>query len=269
MTKNSDRLLSLFGLDGKTAVVTGGSRGLGYMIAAGLLDAGCRVIISSRKTEQLLAAAEELSSNHGGECTPIPADLSTTEGIESLAAAVAERTPKLNILVNNAGASWGAELDEFPEHGWDKVMNINLRGPFLLTQKLLGCLRAAASADDPARVINTASVAGMQPPAMETYSYSTSKAGIIMLTRHLGARLADEHITVNAIAPGPFESKMMAFLLDNPDTRAEVAADVPLGRLGEPDDLAGTVVYLASRAGAFLTGAVIPLGGGMSCVSSC
>lgn len=269
MPMNSNRLLHLFGLEGKTAVVTGGSRGIGYMIAGGLLDAGCRVIISSRKTEQLVAASEELSADHDGECTAVPADLSTTAGVESLATTVAERWSSLNILVNNAGASWGAELDDFPEHGWDKVMNINLRGPFLLTQKLLPCLRSAAHAGDPSRVINIASVAGMQPPAMETYSYSTSKAGIIMLTRHLGARLVSEHITVNAIAPGPFHTKMMAFLLDHEDTRAEVAAGVPLGRVGEPDDVAGAVVYLSSRAGSFLTGAVIPVGGGMACVSAC
>ena len=269
MPVNTDRLVTLFGLDGKTAVVTGGSRGIGRMIAAGLLDAGCRVIISARKSEQVTAAAEELSAVHQGECTAVPADLSTLKGCETLADAVAEMAPSLHILVNNAGASWGSDLDEFPVHGWDKVMNINVRCPFLLTQKLLPHLRAAACPDDPARVMNTASVAGMQPPTMDTFSYSASKAAVIMLTRHLGLRLASEHITVNAIAPGPFDSKMMAFLLDDPEARAGVAADVPLGRIGQPDDMAGAAVYLASRAGAFLTGAVVPVGGGMACVTGC
>lgn len=289
MPVNTDRLVDLFGLAGKTAVVTGGSRGIGYMIANGLLDAGCgRVVISARKTEQVKAAAEQLSagsesagsesagselsagsSGHDrrGKCVAVPADLSTPEGCQLLADAVADMVPSLHILVNNAGASWGAVLDDFPLHGWDKVMDINVRSPFLLTQKLLPLLRAAAHSDDPARVVNIASVAGIQPPTLETYSYSASKAGIIMLTRHLGQRLAPESITVNAIAPGPFYSKMMAFMLDDPEARAEVAASVPLGRVGEPDDVAGAAVYLTSKAGAFLTGAVLPVGGGMACVS--
>ena len=264
MTMNVDRLTELFGLDGKTAVVTGGSRGLGYMIAGGLLDAGCRVIISARKVEQVAAAADQLGAR--GPCEAMPADLSTPEGCQALAAwAVAERWESLDILVNNAGASWGAELDEFPVHGWNKVIDTNLGGPFFLTQKLLGLLRAAASPNDPARVINVASVDGMKVPDLETYSYSASKAGIMHLTRHLAKRLAPEHITVNAIAPGPFDSKMMAFVLDDPRARAALAAQVPLGRIGEPDDLAGAAVYLASRAGSYLTGATVPVGGGLAC----
>ncbi|CAI8042255.1 Rhamnolipids biosynthesis 3-oxoacyl-[acyl-carrier-protein] reductase [Geodia barretti] len=233
MPMNIDRLTEMFGLDGKSAVVTGGSRGLGYMIAGGLLDAGCRVIISARKVEQVTAAAGQLAAR--GPCEAIPADLSTPEGCEALAAAVAERWESLDILVNNAGASWGAKLDEYPVDGWRKVIDINLGGPFFLTQKLLGLLRAAARPDDPARVINVASVDGMK------------------------------HITVNAIAPGPFDSKMMAFILDNPKARAALAAEVPLGRIGEPDDLAGAAVYLASRAGSYLTGATVPVGGGLAC----
>ena len=267
MPVNTARLLSLFSLDGKTAVVTGGGRGIGYMVAGGLLDAGCRVIISSRKAEPLYAAADELSAGSAGECIAVPADLSTVEGCDHLAEAVTATTSRLHVLVNNAGASWGAPLDEFPVHGWDKVMNINVRGPFLLTQRLLPLLRAAATADDPARVINISSVNGLSPPSLETYSYSASKAGIIMLSRHLGKRLASEHITVNAICPGPFDSKMMAFLLDQPDTRAGVAADVPLRRIGRPDDMAAAAIYLASRAGSYITGAAVPVGGGAACVA--
>lgn len=263
MPMSIDRLTELFGLDGKTAVVTGGSRGIGRMIAGGLLEAGCRVIISSRKADQLAAAAEDLSAH--GPCEAVQADLSTPEGCQALAAAVRERLESLHILVNNAGASWGAGLDDYPVQGWNKVIDINLGGPFFLTQKLLGMLRAAASPEDPARVINVASVDGIKIPDMETYSYSASKAGLIQLTRHLAKRLAPEHITVNAIAPGPFDSKMMAFILDDPRTRAALATQVPLGRIGEPDDLAGAAVYLASRAGSYLTGATVPVGGGLAC----
>ena len=261
MPMSTDRLTELFGLDGKTAVVTGGSRGIGRMITGGLLDAGCRVIISARKADQLTAAVEELSAR--GPCEAVQADLSTPEGCRALAAAVRERVDSLHVLVNNAGASWGAPLDEFPVHGWDKVMDTNVRGPFFLTQELLGLLRAAASAEDPARVINVASVDGLKVPDMETYSYSASKAGIIHLTRHLAKRLARDDITVNAIAPGPFDSKMMAFILDDPSARAALAAHVPLGRIGRPDDMAGAAVYLASRAGSYLTGATVPVGGGI------
>ncbi len=259
-----DRITSLFGLEGKTAVVTGGSRGIGRMVAAGLLDAGCRVIVTARKEQPLTAAAAELEAR--GPCEPVAADLSTPEGCESLAAAVAERAPELDVLVNNAGAAWGAPLEEFPIEGWDKVMDTNARGPFLLAQRLLPRLRAAARPDDPARIINIASVDGIAVPEMETYSYSASKAALVMLTRHLGRRLAPDHVTVNAVAPGPFDSKMMAFLLDDPAARAEVAASIPLGRIGAPDDMAGAVVYLASRAGAYLTGAVLPVSGGRACV---
>ena len=263
MPVNHDRLTSLFGLDGRSAVVTGGSRGIGYMIAEGLLDAGCRVIISARKAPQVTAAAEKLSAK--GECEAIVADLSTPEGCAALAVAVGDRWDSLDILVNNAGASWGEKLDEFPAHGWTKVIDTNLSGPFFLTQRLLGLLRAAAQPDDPARVINVASVDGLKVPDLETYSYSASKGGIVHLTRHLAKRLASEHITVNAIAPGPFDSKMMAFILDDPKARSALAATIPLGRIGMPDDMAGAAVYLASRAGAYLTGAAVPVGGGLAC----
>ena len=252
----------LFDVSGKTALVTGGSRGIGMMIARGLVQAGARVIVSSRKSADVEAAAEELSAF--GDCHAIPADISTQEGAQALAAATRERFPSLDILVNNAGAAWGAPLEEFPALGWQKVIATNVEGVFHLTVALLGELRAAASVEDPARVINIGSINGLQPPAVENYSYSASKAAVHMLTRHLAKRLASEHITVNAIAPGPFETKMMAFLLDTPEKRTEVARIVPLGRIGRPDDAAGLTVFLASRAGSYLTGAVIPLDGGIT-----
>ncbi len=253
---------ALFEVSGKTALVTGGSRGIGLMIARGLVQAGASVIVSSRKSEEVQATAAQLSEL--GACQAIPADVSTPEGARELAAATRELFPTLDILVNNAGASWGAPLEEFPASGWDKVAHTNVEGVFHLTVALLDALRAAASADDPARVINIGSIDGLRTPSVENYSYSASKAAVHMLTRHLAKRLASEHITVNAIAPGPFESKMMAFVLDNPDTRAAVEQSVPLGRIGHPDDVAGLTLFLASRAGAYLTGTVIPLDGGIT-----
>lgn len=262
---NHERVNSLFGLDGKKAVVTGGSRGIGAMIAEGLLDAGCEVIISARKADQVAAAVERLSGK--GSITGICADLSTDSGIEHLSSAVAERTDALHLLFNNAGASWGEPLETFPTGGWDKVMNVNVRGVFFLTQRLLPLLRAAATPQSPARVVNTGSINGLTPPEWDTFSYSSSKAAVHMLTRHLAKHLAADHITVNAIAPGPFDSQMMAFALDDPQTRSSLAADVPLGRIGEPDDMAGVALYLASAAGSYVTGAVIPVSGGLSTVA--
>jgi NAD(P)-dependent dehydrogenase (short-subunit alcohol dehydrogenase family) len=252
----------LFDVSGKTALVTGGSRGIGMMIARGLVQGGASVIVSSRKAADVQAAAEELSAH--GQCHAIPADISTQKGAQALAAAVRERFASLDILVNNAGATWGAPLEEFPESGWQKVLSTNVEGIFHLTVALLGELRAAANAEDPARVINIGSINGLQPPMVENYSYSTSKAAVHMLTRHLAKRLAAEHITVNAIAPGPFQSKMMAFALEDPDSRAAIESGVPLGRIGRPDDVAGLTLFLASRAGAYVTGAVIPLDGGIT-----
>jgi NAD(P)-dependent dehydrogenase (short-subunit alcohol dehydrogenase family) len=209
-----------------------------------------RVYIASRKAE-----ADERS---------IPADLSTEEGCRGLAAAVAEREEAVHLLVNNSGATWGAPLEEYTDSAFDKLWAINVKGVFHLTRALLPQLRAAASAEDPARVVNIGSVDGIRVPVMETYAYSTTKAAVHMLTRHLARNLAREHITVNAVAPGPFDSKMMAFALDDPSTRSAIASSVPLGRVGEPDDVAGTVIFLASRAGAYLTGAVIPVDGGIT-----
>ncbi|HSZ05404.1 MAG TPA: SDR family oxidoreductase [Solirubrobacteraceae bacterium] len=252
----------LFDVSGKTALVTGGSRGIGLMIARGLVHAGARVIVSSRKSADVEAAAAELSDL--GDCHAIPADISTLQGAQALAGAVRERFPSLDILVNNAGAAWGAPLDEFPASGWQKVLSTNVEGVFHLTVALLPQLRAGAHVDDPARVINIGSIDGLRTPVVENYSYSASKAAVHMLTRHLAKRLAGEHITVNAIAPGPFQSKMMAHVLDNPETRELVERNVPLGRIGRPDDVAGLTIFLASRAGAYVTGAVIPLDGGIT-----
>ena len=254
--------MDLFDVSGKNALVTGGGRGIGLMIARGLVQAGVRVVIASRKAEDLETAAAELRAV--GECEAIAADLSTPEGAGALAQAVRARFDALHILVNNSGATWGAPLEEFPASGWDRVIHTNLEGTFHLTVGLLPALRAAASAEDPARVINIGSIDGIRVPAVENYSYSASKAAVHMLTRHLARRLASEQITVNAIAPGPFETKMMAFALDTPEKRAEVARVVPLGRIGRPDDAAGLTLFLASRAGSYLTGAVIPLDGGIT-----
>jgi NAD(P)-dependent dehydrogenase (short-subunit alcohol dehydrogenase family) len=253
----------LFDLSGKTALVTGGSRGIGFMIARGLAQAGARVLVASRHQQELGAAAQRLSEF--GEVEPSPADLSSSEGAAALARAVRDRFEKLNILVNNAGTSWHAPLEEFPAAGWDGVLRTNVEGMFHLTVGLLPSLRAAASGADPARVINIGSVDGIQlGPLRDNYSYTASKAAVHMLTRHLAKRLAPEQITVNAIAPGPFPSKLTARVLDDPDTREAIEQSVPLGRLGRPDDVAGLALFLASRAGSYLTGAVIPLDGGIT-----
>jgi NAD(P)-dependent dehydrogenase (short-subunit alcohol dehydrogenase family) len=252
----------LFDISGRTALVTGGSRGVGAMIARGLVEAGATVLISSRKQADLTSTASALGRL--GNCEALPADLSTPDGARALAHQVRSRVDALSILVNNAGATWGAPLEEFPESGWDRVIHTNVEGIFHLTTALLPALRAAASDTSPARIINIGSVDGLRPPAMENYSYSASKAAVHMLTRHLAKRLAPEHITVNAIAPGPFESKMTAFMLDSQDAKEIVEQMVPLGRIGRPDDVVGLTVFLASRAGSYLTGTVIPLDGGVT-----
>jgi NAD(P)-dependent dehydrogenase (short-subunit alcohol dehydrogenase family) len=252
--------MTLFDLSGKIAVVTGGTRGIGLMMARGLLDAGARVYISSRKADACAAAAEELRPH--GPVAAIPANLSTEEDCLRLAREVGEREQALNILINNAGATWGAPFAEFPASAWDKVVDLNLKAPFFLTRALLPMLEAGGTHDDPARVINIGSIDGLHVPGLPTYSYSASKAGLHHLTRVLAGELGPRQITVNAVAPGPFESKMMAATL-----RASgdaIAARAPLRRIGRPDDMAGVAVYLASRAGAYVTGAVIPVDGGLA-----
>ncbi|MGD0687533.1 MAG: SDR family oxidoreductase [Streptosporangiaceae bacterium] len=252
--------MSLFDLSGKTAVVTGGTRGIGLMMARGLLDAGARVYISSRKADACAAAVAELAPH--GTVEAVPADLSAEAECLRLAREIAGREAALNILVNNAGANWGAPLAEFPATAWDKVLDLNLKAPFFLTRAFLPLLEAAGTHDDPARVINVGSIDGLHVPGVPTYSYSASKAGLHHLTRVLARELGPRHITVNAVAPGPFESKMMAATLR--ELGDEITSQAPLRRIGRPDDMAGVAVYLSARAGAYVTGAVIPVDGGIA-----
>jgi len=250
---------NLFSIEGKVALVTGGSRGIGEMIARGFVENGVRTYIAARKAEACDATAEKLSQY--GECISLPADLSSKEGIEALCSAIQEREKKLHVLVNNAGANWACPFREYPESGWDKVTTVNLKSIFFLTQRMHSLLMAAGTQEDPARVINIASVDGMRAPMLEIYAYTASKAGLIGLTRHMAKHLAGDNITVNAISPGPFESKMMAATLR--DFRDEIVATVPRQRIGEPEDMAGACIFLASRAGAWVTGVNIPVDGGM------
>ncbi len=250
----------LFSIEGKVALVTGGSRGIGLMIARGFVEAGAKVYVCSRKREACEAVATELSK--AGTCVALSANLSTEADCRELAAELAAREPALHVLVNNAGANWGAPLTEYPDAAWDKVLDLNVKAIFHLTRALLPQLEKAAAPGDPARVINVGSIDGLHVPALETYAYSTSKAAVHHLTRVLAKRLAPQGINVNAVAPGPFESKMMAATLER--FRDAIVASCPLGRIGEPDDMAGVAIYLASRAGAYVTGAVIPVDGGIS-----
>lgn len=251
---------NLFDVAGKVALVTGGSRGIGAMIARGFVENGARVYISSRKQEVCDRVAQELG--RVGTCVSLPADLSTETECRRLAAELAARESALHILVNNAGANWGAPLQEYPDSAWDKVLALNVKAVFHLTRALLPQLEAAAKPGDPARVINIGSIDGLRVPLLETYAYSASKAAVHHLTRVLAMQLAPRNITVNAVAPGPFESKMMAATLER--FRDAIVAACPLGRIGEPEDMAGVALYLASRAGAYVTGAVIPVDGGLS-----
>jgi 2-deoxy-D-gluconate 3-dehydrogenase len=248
---------NLFDVRGKVAVVTGGSRGIGAMIARGFVENGVKTYITARKEPELRAAEQELAGF--GQCIAIPSDLSTLAGVSAFALAVMSVEDKVDILVNNAGATWGAEIDDFPESGWDKTMDLNVKSLFFLTQKLLPALRAAGSPEDPARVINIGSINGITHPHMTNYAYSASKAAVHQLTRHLGADLAPQGINVNGIAPGFFPSKMTAHLLPH---EAEVSAGFPCGRMGSAEDAAGTAIYLSSRASAWVTGQTLVLDGG-------
>jgi len=249
----------LFSVAGKTVVVTGGSRGIGRMIAGGFVAAGATVILASRKADAVEEAVAELSGH--GACYGVAADLSTEAGAAGLADAVARDHPQVDVLVNNAGATWGAPLVEHDTASWDRVLNLNVQGIFHTTKFFLPLLEAAAAPDAPSRVINIGSIDGIHVPVLESYSYSASKAAVHQLTRHLAKRLAPT-ITVNAVAPGPFESKMMAATLEAFGDR--IAASAPMKRIGRPDDMAGVTIFLASRAGAYLTGAVIPVDGGIA-----
>lgn len=253
----------LFDVSGKVALVTGGSRGIGEMIAEGFVANGVKTYISARKAEACDATAARLSQQ--GECISIPADLSTAAGIKALADEIRSQESRLDILVNNAGATWGAAIEDFPESAWDKVMDINVKGPFFLTQALLPLLETSASADDPARIINVGSIDGINVNKMGTYAYGPSKAAIHHLTRTFASHLADRNITANAIAPGPFPSKMTAGIART--MGEEIREHVPLKRWGEPADMAGTALFLASRAGAYVSGAVIPVDGGIVAAS--
>jgi NAD(P)-dependent dehydrogenase (short-subunit alcohol dehydrogenase family) len=250
---------TLFSVQDKVALVTGGSRGIGEMIARGYVAGGAKVYISSRKAEVCDALAAALSAD-GGRCISLPADLSTPEGCRALAAAFAEREPELDILVNNAGAAWGEPIEDYSAEGFGKVLDLNVKAVFVLTQALLPQLRAAASAEDPARVIDIGSIDGIQLPSLPTFAYSASKAAVHQLTRHLAKELASDHINVNAIAPGLFPSKMTAFMFE--EHEEALLGQIPLGRAGTPEDMAGIALYLGSRASAYTTGAIIPVDGG-------
>jgi NAD(P)-dependent dehydrogenase (short-subunit alcohol dehydrogenase family) len=250
---------NLFSLEGRTALVTGGSRGIGKMIAAGFIAHGARVYISSRKAAACEATAKELSAH--GTCVALPVDVSTVDGAKALAAAYAKHEKKLDILVNNAGAAWLEKFDAFPEKGWDKVMDLNLKAPFFLTQALHGMLREAARADRPAKVINIASIDGIAVNPQETYSYAASKAGLVHLTKRMSLRLIEDNIVVSAIAPGAFKSDMNVDARDNAEA---VAKRIPSKRIGTDEDMAGAAIFLASRAGDYVVGATVIVDGGVS-----
>jgi len=256
---SSMNIQDLFSIKGKVALVTGGSRGIGLMIARAYVENGVKVYISSRKAEVCNKTAEELSKI--GTCISLPADLATNEGREWLIGELNRREEALHILVNNAGTAWGAPLEEYPEDGYDKVMNINVKAVFMMTRDLLPLLEKGKRPDDPARVINVGSIDGIRATGRDNFAYPPSKAAVHHMTRVFSVKLGERGITVNAIAPGPFESKMMAWVLEN--FRKQIEERCPLGRIGSPEDMGGVAVYLASRAGAYVNGAVIPVDGGL------
>ncbi|GAB1266866.1 SDR family oxidoreductase [Aurantivibrio infirmus] len=251
------KISDLFSVQGKVAVVTGGSRGIGKMISQGYVENGAKVYISARKATQCIETAEELSKL--GTCIAIPADLSTKEGRDSFVGAIKERENKIDILVNNAGAAWGAPFNEYPDEGYDKVMEINVKAIFTLTRDLLPLLTKDASQSSPSKVINIGSIDGLRISSTDNYAYGASKAAVHHLTKNLAVRLAEQGITVNAIAPGPFESKMMAATLDK--YKKSIEASNPMGRIGAPEDMASLAIYLGSKASNYVTGQIIALDG--------
>lgn len=260
---------ALFSLNGKTTLVTGGATGIGRMAAEGLVRAGARVLLASRKEGACAAVAEELNAlDAPGTAEGFVGDVGSEAGIDALTQEVKSRAQTLDILMNNAGLTWGAPLGKFPYSAWERVMSVNVTGLFDLTQKLLPMMKSAASADDPGRVVNVASVMGEVPMGDGAYSYSASKAAVIHITKILAKELAGDFITVNALAPGPFVSKMTAFATADENLRARVGEDVPLKRVGRPEDIAGCMGFLCGRGGAYITGAVLPVSGGINVVTS-
>lgn len=258
-------LNDLFSVAGKTALVTGAATGIGRMAATGLVMAGANVMIASRKGEDCARTAAEINALGGsGRAEGFAGDVGTEEGVAALVGEVKSRTDRLEILLNNAGITWGASYEEFPYHAWAKVMAVNVAGLFQLTRELTPLLEKGASDDDPARVINLGSVMGTQPLADGAYSYTASKAAVHHLTRTLANELASRRITVNAFAPGPFQSRMTAFATASDEQAQKIGERVPMGRIGGPDDIAGATLYLCSRAGRYVTGAILPLDGGQS-----
>lgn len=255
------KITDLFNVSGKVAVVTGGSRGIGEMIAAGLLANGVKVYITARKEAALMLKAKELSETFQAECVAVPCDLSTMEGMEEFSSYLQSQEESIDFLINNAGASWGEPYAEYSEKGWDKVMDLNVKSIFYLTQKLTPMLGLNACVEDPARVINIGSIDGLNVPALESYAYGTSKAAVHHLTRVQARRLVGENILVNAIAPGPYESMMLGAAVNHDYSLIE--SRNPRKRIGSPEDIAGLVIFLCSRAGAYTVGAVIPSDGGL------
>jgi NAD(P)-dependent dehydrogenase (short-subunit alcohol dehydrogenase family) len=258
---DSSVIRELFGVEGKVVLVTGGSRGIGLAIAEGFVKAGARVYIASRNAEACDQAAQELSLL--GQCFSLPSNVSRLEGCQSLADDLGSRETALHVLINNAGAIWAEKLEGYPESGWDKAFDVNVKGPFFLVQALNTLLLAGASQDDPARIINVGSIDGLHVPTHETYAYSSSKAAVHHLSRHLAAHYAPFNVTVNAIAPGLYKSKMLAATLEERGEES-VLEPVPLRRFANSFDVAGTAIYLSSKAGAYVTGAIVPVDGGMA-----
>lgn len=253
---------SLFSLEGKTALVTGGSRGVGAMIAEGLVSAGCRVYISSRTAADCEQTVERLK-DYSGECLALPADISSIDGIEALVAALSKREDSVDILVNNAGVAWGEPFEQFSEKGWDRVMNLNAKSVFFLTQKMMPLLKRLATAEDPSRVINITSVLGSRTDPMMAYSYCASKAALAQMTRNLAYDLARENITVNGISPGFFPSKMTAHIMEDEEANREMLSKARFPRYGKAEEIAGLTIFLCSRSGAYVTGDIIPIDGGL------